>query len=92
MERAAWLVLVPLAFAALISGVVQGLGTQWGLFRHYWAVFKLVITAFITVILLVYMETFRIMADVAADPIAILANVRNPSRQFMRLSHLSRCS
>ena len=34
MESVAWLTLVPLAFASLLTGVVQSLGTVWGLFRH----------------------------------------------------------
>src|SRR3712207_3523071 len=41
MEPAARVVLVPLAFAALLTGIVQSLGPPWGLFRHYWVVFKL---------------------------------------------------
>ena len=53
MEPAALFVLVPLAFASLFTGIVQGLATTWGLFRHYWVVFKLLITAFATTILLI---------------------------------------
>lgn len=79
MEPAAWLVLVPLAFASLLSGLVSSLGTIWGLLRHYWVLFKLVINLFATVILLIYMETFRVMAGLAADPSANLAAVRNAS-------------
>lgn len=79
MKPAAWLVLVPLAFASLLTGAVQALVTPWGVFRHYWVVFKLVITAFITIVLLIYMETFGLMAAVAADPDAPLAAIRNPS-------------
>jgi hypothetical protein len=79
MASAAWFVLVPLAHAALISGVALSLGTPWGLFRHYWVVLKLAITLFATVILLIYMGTFREMAGVAADPIVELGLVRNPS-------------
>jgi len=79
MEPAAWLVLVPLAFASLLTGVVQSLGTTWGLFRHYWVLFKLLITVFATIVLLMYMETFRLMAGVAADPSADLGVVRNAS-------------
>lgn len=79
MEAAAWLVLVPLAFASLLTGIIQALGTPWGLFRHYWVLFKLSITVFITIVLLIYMETFRVMAGVAADPVLALASVRNPS-------------
>jgi uncharacterized membrane protein len=79
MEPAAWVVLVPLAFASLLTGIVMSLGTAWGLFRHYWVLFKLAITVFATIILLIYMGTFRYMAGVAADPSADLRIVRNPS-------------
>lgn len=79
MAPAAWFVLVPLAHASLLSGIVLSLGTTWGLFRHYWVVLKLGITVFATVILLIYMGMFREMAGVAADPVMDLAVVRNAS-------------
>ena len=79
MAPAAWLVLVPLAHASLLSGIVVSVGTAWGLFRHQWVVLKLAITIVSTVILLIYMTTFKQMAGVAADPAADLALVRNPS-------------
>ena len=79
MEPAAWFTLVPLAFASLLTGVVSSLGTRWGLFRHYWVIFKLLISVFATIILLIYMGTFRLMAGVASDPGADLGVVRNPS-------------
>ena len=79
MEPAARLVLVPLALATLLTGLIQSLGTAWGLFRHYWVVFKLVITVFATLVLLMYLETFGVMAGVAADPGAELGAVRNAS-------------
>jgi hypothetical protein len=79
MEPAAWFVLVPLAFASLLTGLVSSLGTPWGLFRHYWVLFKLLINVFATIVLLIYMETFSLMADVAADPRADLGVVRNAS-------------
>jgi hypothetical protein len=78
MEPAAWFVLVPLAFASLLTGIVQSLGTPWGLLRHYW-VLKLLIAVFATMVLLMYMDTFRLMARVAADPGADLDVVRNAS-------------
>jgi hypothetical protein len=79
MAPAAWFVLVPLAHATLFSGVVLSLGTPWGLIRHYWVAIKLAITVFSTVILMIYMGTFRQMAGVAADPVVALGVVRNPS-------------
>lgn len=79
MEPAARVVLLPLGIAALVTGVVQSLGTRWGLLRHYWVTFKLAITALAVLILVGYMETFRVMANAAADPAASLAAIRNPS-------------
>jgi hypothetical protein len=79
MASAAWFVLVPLAHASLLSGIALSLGTTWGLFRYYWVVLKLLITLFATVILMIYMGTFRQMAGVAADPVVELGLVRNPS-------------
>jgi hypothetical protein len=79
MEPAAWLTLVPLAIASLLTGIVMSLGTTWGLFRHYWIVFKLLITIFATVVLLIYMETFRHMATMAAQADLEVNAVRNPS-------------
>jgi hypothetical protein len=79
MEPAAWLVLVPLAVASLLTGLIQALGTTWGLFRHYWVLFKLLINVVATAVLLIYMETFGSMADVAADPRSDLSAVRNVS-------------
>lgn len=79
MEPAAWFTLVPLALGSLLTGIVQSLGSTWGLFRHYWVLYKLLIAMFATLILLMYMGTFRSMASVAADPGADLDVVRNPS-------------
>jgi hypothetical protein len=67
MEPAAWLVLLPLAFASLLTGLVQSLGTTWGLFRHYWVLFKLVINRGAIAVLLMYTQTLSYLADVAAE-------------------------
>ena len=79
MDRAAWLSLVPFAFASFVTGVVMSLVTPWGVFQHYWVVFKLLITVFATVVLLIYMETFRHMAAAAASSAVELDAIRNPS-------------
>lgn len=79
MEPAAWLTLMPLALASLLTGLAHSLGGAWGLVRHYWVLAKFAINVFATLVLLLYMETFRVMADVAADPNAQLDAVRNPS-------------
>jgi hypothetical protein len=79
MAPSAWFVLVPTAHASLVSGILLSVGTAWGLFRHYWVLAKLGITVFATVVLLVYMDTFRAMAAIAADPVVGLHAVRNAS-------------
>jgi hypothetical protein len=79
MDAAARYVLVPLALLSLVTGVVQSLGTTWGLLRHHWVVVKLLITVVATGVLLLYLRTFAVMAGVAADPAAGLDEVRNPS-------------
>jgi hypothetical protein len=78
MDLTVWSALVPLAVASLLTGLVQALGTTWGLFRHYWVVAKLVLTVFATLVLLVYTGTISHMAGVAADSPQLDA-VRNPS-------------
>ena len=78
MEVAGWWVLVPLALASLVTGVIQGLGTTWGLFQHYWVVFKLLITVVATGVLLLYTQTIGQMADLAASDVGVGA-LRNPS-------------
>ncbi|HEX9754488.1 MAG TPA: hypothetical protein VGA42_02215 [Gemmatimonadales bacterium] len=67
MELTGWFVLVPLALASLLTGLVQSLGTTWGLFRHYWVLFKLLINVFATIVLLMYMQTLSYLAGVAAE-------------------------
>jgi hypothetical protein len=76
MVRAAYLamdltirfVIVPLAIASLLTGLVQSLGTPWGLFRHYWVLVKFLLTVVAIIILLNYMQTASVIAGRAADP------------------------
>src|SRR5919112_2325917 len=69
MELIAWYVIVPLALASLLSGLVMSLGTKWGLFRHYWVLISLLLTIFATVVLLVETQTISYFAAMAANPI-----------------------
>ena len=79
MRPAGTYVLVPLAVLSLTTGVVSALGTAWGLVQHYWVLIKLLITAASTAILVLYLETFRLLAEAAGDPATPLAVVRNAS-------------
>jgi uncharacterized membrane protein len=79
MEPAATFILVPLALASFVTGLIQSFVTPWGLFRHYWVLFKLVINVVATTVLILYLATFRAMADIADDRTAGLQSVRNAS-------------
>src|SRR5262249_26851699 len=67
MELTGWFVIVPLALAALLSGLVQSLGTEWGLFRFYWVVVKLVLTLGAVTILLMHMPGVARRSGVVAE-------------------------
>jgi hypothetical protein len=67
MELTGWFVIVPLALAALLTGLVMSLGTPWGLFRHYWVVISLVLTILSVAVLLLHMPSVSSMADVARE-------------------------
>jgi hypothetical protein len=77
-----WFVLVPLSLASLLTGLVQSLGTTWGLFRHYWVLFKLLINLVASIVLLLYMQTLSYLAGIAAETTLSsgdLGALRNPS-------------
>lgn len=56
MNLIGWFVIVPFSLAALLSGLVQSLGTRWGLFRHWWILVKFALTIFAVVILFQHMR------------------------------------
>src|SRR5262245_33621229 len=47
-------VILPLGVAALLTGLIQALGTPWGLFRHYWVLLKFILTAFALILLFLH--------------------------------------
>jgi len=67
MNLIARFVIVPLAVASLLTGLIQSLGTPWGLVRHWWVLVKLLLTVFATTILLIKMELIGYAARLAAE-------------------------
>ena len=67
MELITWFLIVPLAFASLLTGLVVSLGTTWGLFRHYWVLLKFLITILATILLLVHTQPIGVLAAVARE-------------------------
>jgi len=76
MHLTTWFVIVPLCLAALLTGIVQSLGTTWGLFRHYWIVTKLLLTVLATIILLVHTQPIDRVAGVAAQTTLAAGDLR----------------
>lgn len=62
-------VIVPFSLAALLSGLIQSLGTPWGLFRHWWVFAKFLLTTVATAILLTHMQTVTRMSQIAEDTV-----------------------
>ena len=50
-----WGAIVPLAAVSSVTGLVQSLGGAWGLARHYWVLFKIVITLPCSALLLLHL-------------------------------------
>lgn len=65
-----WTVIVPLCAGAWLSGLIQSLGTAWGLFRHYWVVAKFILTLAATAVLLAHMPVVNHAAMLATTPLA----------------------
>jgi hypothetical protein len=63
--------IVPMSLLTLLTGLVQSLGTSWGLFRHYWVVTKLGLTVLATVGLLVHQYTLVAAAAARASTVSI---------------------
>ncbi len=67
MLRIGWFVLVPLSFVSPLSGLIQSLGTEWGLFRHYWILAKLAMNVFANIVLLMFMQQLGSAAYTGSD-------------------------
>jgi hypothetical protein len=60
--------LIPLATISVATGIVQALGSPWGLFRHYWVTISLTLTTFAFVILVLHLPAVEHLTAAAADP------------------------
>jgi hypothetical protein len=67
MELIGWTVIVPFSLAALLSGLVQSLGTEWGLFRRHWVLVKFLLAVGATIMLLLHMSVVSYMSGIARE-------------------------
>ncbi len=63
MDLISRFVIIPMCLAALATGLLQALGTPWGLFRYYWILVKFGLAIFATIALLIHQ--FAVMAVAA---------------------------
>lgn len=83
MALIAQFVIVPLAIGSLLTGLIQSLGTSWGLFRHYWVLAKFLLTSFATVVLLAKMELIAYGAKLAGEQVMARADLRAVGFELM---------
>ncbi|TWJ03361.1 hypothetical protein JN11_00899 [Mucilaginibacter frigoritolerans] len=58
-----WYVIVPCSLAALLTGLVQSLGTHWGGGRYYWVFLKFLLTFVASIVLVNHMPVVSKMAN-----------------------------
>ncbi|MCL4704912.1 hypothetical protein KJ068_07110 [bacterium] len=83
MGLIAWFVIVPLSLAALLTGLIQSLGTKWGLFRHYWILVKFLIAIFAATVLLIHTQPISLLAGAAAETTLSSADLRESRIQLV---------
>jgi len=57
MDLIGLFIIVPLSFAALATGLIEALFSQWGLLRYYWVSVKFLLTVLATALLLLHQYT-----------------------------------
>lgn len=75
-----WYSIVPMCLASLGTGLIQSLGTQWGLFKYYWVSTKFILTVISTLILFAFTRTLGDIGVLAANTGLSLDELRNLSQ------------
>jgi hypothetical protein len=83
MQVTTWAVIVPLCLASLLTGLIESLATPWGLFRHYWVLAKLALTALATVVLLMHTQPIGVLAHAAAQATFASADLQSTRIQLL---------
>ncbi|MEO7222145.1 MAG: hypothetical protein ABIY37_06700 [Devosia sp.] len=65
MQVITWYVIVPLAASSLLIGIIQSLGTPWGLVRYYWVIIKLALTFLALAVLMLQTQSIDMLAQAA---------------------------
>ena len=85
MEVIGWFVILPLSLAAILAGLVEALGTPWGLFRYWWVSTKFLLTTGATAVLVRHLKSVSRMAALARH--AILAATDSRAQRIQLVVH-----
>lgn len=67
MEISTLYIIIPFCIASFITGLIQALGTKWGLFKYYWIIVKLFLTIVMTALLFLHLKPISYLSGVAMD-------------------------
>ena len=76
-------VVVSLGLASLATGLASSLGSDWGLFRYYWIVVKLLVTVPAIALMLVHMQPVNHLASVVSTIVLPNADLARPGAQLL---------
>ncbi len=68
LEVCTLFVIVPFCILSLITGLIQAIGTKWGLFKHYWIIVKLFLTIAMTILLFLHLQPINALSAAGSDP------------------------
>ena len=83
MDAIGWFVIVPFSLASLATGLIQSLGSHWGVFRHYWVLAKLLITVGASLLLMLHMQVISTAAEAASSGSLSVDHLRDPRMQLV---------
>jgi hypothetical protein len=76
-------VLIPFGLAALLTGLVQALGTQWGLFRRSWVLAKFLLT--LGAVILLLLHTRSLLPALSGIAMAVSSTAHSASAHVGKL-------
>ena len=79
-------VVAPLGLASFATGLISSLGTDWGLFRYYWILVKLLVTVPAIVLMLVHIQPVNHLARLVSTILLPNADLARPGLQLLLYS------
>lgn len=83
MDLIGWYIILPASILALVTGIIQSLGTKWGLLKHYWVLIKLLLTIGSTILLLLHMQPISYVAELASTSPLPDSELRNNGSKLL---------